>query len=173
MCPNRILVMVMSLVGKPLPTISDWWKLPLLDCISDYSYVSPLERATDIDKTIKNPRKKKQCLLNFSRLIFPVRAHFLQWSTKLLQNTQSLWFHVTWIKATLQLSSSCFLARWPSAERNLTSSSSLLSSVYMLQLRLKATLFPFLMSFQWNTSYSEKSISLCVLVLYRVGGLEK
>lgn len=157
----------MSLVGKPLLTINDWWKPPLLDCISDHSYASPLERATSIDKTIKNPmKKKKRLVINFSRWIFPARAHFLQQCTKVMQNTQPLWFHVTWIKATLRLSSSCFLAHWPSAERNLTSSSSLLSSMYMSQLRLKASLFPFLMSFQLNTSYSEKSISLSVYLYY-------
>lgn len=152
----------MLIVGKPLLTISDRWKLPLSDCISDNSYVSLLERATNIDWTIKNHRKKKQDnilyifqggfslpeLISFGGVQKLCRVHSLVWG-----------FVVMWIKATLQLSSSSFLDRWPSAERNLTSSSSLLSSTCR-NWDLLAFLFPFLMDFQQNTSYSEKSISL-------------
>lgn len=53
----------------------------MLGCISDYSYIPPLESAMNIDKTIKTPRKSS---FTFVTVDFPVRARFLQLSTKVM-----------------------------------------------------------------------------------------
>lgn len=57
-------------IRKLLLAVSDRWKLPLLDGISDYSYVTPLDRATNIDKTNKKLRKQT-IYFTFEKVHFP------------------------------------------------------------------------------------------------------
>lgn len=71
----RILYWLMLLLRKPLFAVSDRWKLPLLHGISYYSYICPLDRATNTNKTITNCRKKT-IYFPFVRADFPCQSSF-------------------------------------------------------------------------------------------------
>lgn len=106
----------MLIVGKPPLMISDRWKLPLPDCLSDYSYASSYQKSTNCNPILHifQGGFSLQELISLSSLQNECRIHpFLR-------------FHVTWIRP--HFSFCLHLARWPSAKRNLTCSSSLLSS---------------------------------------------